>query len=112
MTTAPSASLAAALLLHNLMRLVRLRLPDVAGLALALTLALAAYATVITLASTVHLNDKHCVDTKTMKVAATQSCQSPPDPAVPDLRPRYRWYYGGSGDEEGETARGGSFTAR
>jgi hypothetical protein len=112
LTAAPSAGLAVAVLLHNLMRLVRLRLPDRAGLVLALTLALAAYAAVITLASTVHLNDKRCVDTRAMRVAAAQYCQSPPNPAMPNLPGlRYRWYYGGSGDEEGETVRGGSFTA-
>jgi hypothetical protein len=60
---------------------------------------------------------QRCVDVRTMMVAARQDCQNPPRGAVGQpggtgTEDRFAWYYGGSGtDEEGEPAKGGSFTA-
>ncbi|HUN30813.1 MAG TPA: hypothetical protein VMU95_02250 [Trebonia sp.] len=49
---------------------------------------------------------KRCVDTRTMIVATPRDCQG----GAPATR-QFSWYYGGSGTEEDEPVRGGSFTA-
>jgi hypothetical protein len=51
---------------------------------------------------------RRCVDVRTMTVAAPQACQGHPAPGINEAQ--YLWYYGGSGTEEDEPARGGSFT--
>lgn len=72
-------------------------------------LALAASGVIIGLAATAPGNVlKRCVDVRTMTVAAARDCQGHPAPGITESQ--YLWYYGGSGTEEDEPARGGSFT--
>jgi uncharacterized membrane protein YgcG len=52
-----------------------------------------------------HHTSRQCVDTRSMKVAASARCQD--QTGSPD---DYRWYYGSVVSRVGGTARGGSFS--
>jgi hypothetical protein len=72
-------------------------------------LALAVSGGIIALAAIAPGNvPRRCVDVRAMTVAAAQDCQGHPAPGINEAQ--YLWYYGGSGTEEDEPVRGGSFT--
>jgi uncharacterized membrane protein YgcG len=52
-----------------------------------------------------HHTARQCVDTRSMKVAASTHCQT-----GTDTTDAYRWYYGSAVTQVGGTARGGSFS--
>jgi hypothetical protein len=94
----------------------RLKLPDRAAVSLVLAVCACALAGVVVVILYSRPAER-CVDVKTMTVAARKDCQNQPRgaagrPGGTGTEDRYAWYYGGSGtDEEGEPAKGGSFTA-
>jgi hypothetical protein len=114
LAAAPTVTAVAIVWVQNRMR--RKLLSDRATVSLLLAVCACAMAGVVVVI--LHSRPaERCVDVRTMTVAARQDCQNQSrgvaaQPGGTGNGDRFAWYYGGSGtDEEGEPAKGGSFTA-